>query len=116
LNATQWTLAALTVCGLAAGQLLFKLAATQSVAGLSVAGIALGGHLLAGLAVYAVATALWLLLLRDTPLTLAYPVVALAYIVVPPLAYWVLGEPLRWQTLAGGLLIVVGVAVSVRGG
>jgi drug/metabolite transporter (DMT)-like permease len=31
---------------------------------------------------------------------------------VPLMAHWVLGEPLRWQTLAGAAVIFAGVWIS----
>lgn len=116
MNAGQIVLATLTVTGLAVGQILFKLAATAAGSGPTVAGITVSGHLLAGLAIYACATGLWLLLLRTAPLSVAYPFLALAYVVVPLIAAWWLGEALRWQTLAGAVVIVLGVWLSSRGG
>lgn len=116
MNASQILLAALTVAGLAIGQILFKLAATAAGSGPTVAGITVSGHLFVGLAIYVVATGLWLLLLRTAPLSVAYPFLALAYVVVPLMAAWWLGEALRWQTLAGAVIIVFGVWLSSRGG
>ena len=115
MNPTQLLLASLTVAGLAAGQILFKLAATGAAPGPTLAGISLNMHLFAGLGIYVAATGLWLLLLRSAPLSLAYPFMALAYVVVPPLAHWWLGEALRWQSLAGAVVIVFGVWLSTRG-
>jgi len=115
-NAAQTLLAALTVAGLAIGQILFKLAATGAAPGPTVAGITVNGHLIAGLVIYVAATGLWLALLRSAPLSLAYPFLALAYVVVPPLAHWWLGEALKWQSLAGATIIVFGVWLSTRGG
>ena len=57
---------------------------------------------------------LWLLVLRKVPLNLAYPFVALAFIFVPVLGHYLLGEPLRLQSLLGAALIGLGVWVSVR--
>lgn len=116
MNSSQALLAALTVAGLAIGQILFKLAASGAGPGPTVAGITVSGHLIVGLAIYIVATGLWLALLRTAPLSLAYPFLALAYVVVPLLAAWWLDEALRWQTLAGAVVIVFGVWLSSRGG
>ena len=38
----------------------------------------------------------------------------LAFLIVPTLAWLFLGEPLHWRTLAGGLLILAGVALAAR--
>lgn len=127
MTAAQWALAAATVAALAAGQILFKLAAggpgglggggasMGGAAGPSLGGIALGWPLAAGLALYVGATGAWLALLRGVPLSVAYPAMALAYVIVPVLAHFALGEALRWQALAGGALIVAGVWLGTRG-
>ena len=36
----------------------------------------------------------------------------LAFLIVPTLAWAFLGEPLHWRTLAGGALIMAGVALA----
>jgi drug/metabolite transporter (DMT)-like permease len=71
----------------------------------------LNKYLFAALVVYALATGLWVALLREVPLSVAYPFVALAFFLVPLMGHWVLGETLRWQTLAGAAVIVAGVWV-----
>lgn len=111
----QWALAGATVAALAAGQILFKLAAAHGGPGPALGGVALGWPLALGLALYVAATGAWLALLRAVPLSQAYPVMALAYVVVPVMAHWWLGEALRWQTLAGAALIVAGVWLATRG-
>ena len=40
----------------------------------------------------------------------------LAFIIVPVLAWALLGEPLTWHTLVGGLLILAGVSLASVGG
>lgn len=105
-----------TVFMLAVGQVLFKFAA----GGLDIAGKGLVGAvlfnkwLIVALVVYFAATVLWLAVLRKTPLNVAYPFVALAFVFVPLLGHWWLGEPLRMQSLYGAALIGAGVWVSVR--
>ena len=105
-----------TVFMLAVGQVLFKFAAN----GIDIAQKGFGGAvllnkwLIVALAVYFVATVLWLLVLRKVPLNLAYPFVALAFIFVPVLGHYLLAEPLRLQSLLGAALIGAGVWVSVR--
>jgi undecaprenyl phosphate-alpha-L-ara4N flippase subunit ArnE len=69
--------------------------------------------LVVALATYALATVLWLLALRSTPLGIAFPVYALTFVIVPLLAHVFLGETVGWRTLAGALVIIVGVAISV---
>ena len=75
---------------LAAGQLLFKMAAEQiKFAGRVpklICNAMSNPYLLTGLAIYASATALWIWVLREAPLSIAYPITALAFVIVPLLS------------------------------
>ena len=102
----------LCVLCLAIGQLLFKKAAVTLPATLSVAALLSNGWLIASLILYALTTFGWVWILRHAPLHLAYPFMGLAFLVVPVLAWLFLGEPLHWRTLAGGTLIMAGVALA----
>ena len=113
LGALQWLALMLVVLGLSVGQILFKLAAGQ-ISGLrSALQSALSGWLLLALVVYGLATVLWVHTLRSVPLRIAYPFVALAYVVVPLLGWMWLHEPIAARTLVGAAIILVGVWVSV---
>lgn len=103
------------VVGISSGQLLFKKAAQafDPSAGWIVS--VLNGWLISALVLYGAATLLWIYVLRTAPLALAYPLFALAFMIVPVLSWMVLGEPLRPMTLAGGAIILVGVVIAVRG-
>lgn len=103
-----------TVLGLSVGQILFKLAASElpPLSDWTLSSF-LSKWLIGALIVYFAATACWVLALRITPLRLAYPLAALGFVVVPILAHYLLGEPLRWSTLLGSLVIVAGVLISV---
>lgn len=110
---TQLAMTLACVALIAGGQVLFKLAARAGEA--SSAGFPwdiLNAWLLVALAVYGVATLLWVWVLKSLPLNLAYPFVGFAFVLVPVLAALVLGETLDWRHLAGGALIAAGVAVS----
>jgi drug/metabolite transporter (DMT)-like permease len=48
-------------------------------------------------------------------LSVAFPFYGLSFVFVPLLAWWWLGEPLGWRSLAGGLLIIAGLMV-ISGG
>jgi drug/metabolite transporter (DMT)-like permease len=105
-------LLAMNVFALSVGQVLFKLAA-RALEGTAplLERVVFNKYLFAALVVYALATGLWVALLREVPLSVAYPFVALAFFLVPLMGHWVLGETLRWQTLAGAAVIVAGVWV-----
>ncbi|MBC5764755.1 EamA family transporter [Ramlibacter albus] len=108
----HYLLLVLTVAALAVGQVLFKLAAGAMQPGRAWHEWIFNRHLVAALFVYAAATGMWIALLREVPLSAAYPFAALAFFFVPVLAHFTVGEPLRWQTLAGAAIIFVGVWVS----
>ncbi len=57
----------------------------------------------------------WVLIVRRFPLSRAYPVMSLGYVVVPLVAALFLGERLEWRTLVGMALISTGVAVVGSG-
>lgn len=102
----------LCVLCISIGQLLFKKAAADLSAPLSILGVLQNGWLIAALALYGITTLGWIWILRQAPLHLAYPFMGLAFLIVPTLAWLLLGEPIGWRTLAGGALILAGVALA----
>jgi undecaprenyl phosphate-alpha-L-ara4N flippase subunit ArnE len=106
-----------TVLMIAIGQLLFKSAASQwNVDGFTwktAAGF-LSPLMISALALYGVATVLWVYVLRTVPLSAAYAVFALAFLIVPILAHFMLDEPLTPNVLIGGAVIVAGIFIAVR--
>ena len=107
---TLYTIAC--VLGISLGQLLFKKAAEAAEPGAGVLGLLTNGWLITALALYGVTTLAWVWVLRHAPLHLAYSFMGLAFIIVPLLAWAFLGEPLGWQTLLGGALILAGVSLA----
>lgn len=103
----------LSVCGISAGQLLLKFAAINlhnpKAIGVWIGGICLNIYLVVGIGLLGASTLLWIWVLRTLPLNIAYPFMALAFLIVPGLSYVLLGEPLGWKNLLGGALIVAGV-------
>lgn len=100
---------------LVGGQFLWKYGMQQSPGGFgSLSGVVrlfLSPYVLSGLAMYGVATVLWLYVLSRVPLSLAYPVQSLAYIIAVIGAYYVFGEPLNAAKIAGCVLILAGVSL-----
>jgi undecaprenyl phosphate-alpha-L-ara4N flippase subunit ArnE len=64
----------------------------------------------AGVAIWAVESVAWVLVLEKTPLSLAYPVMTLSYAAVPLAGVLVLKERVSRRQLAGAALIFLGVA------
>lgn len=107
---------ALLVCVMAisAGQILFKFAAIRSLTpGKSLFDLATSPPLLAGAAIYAAATLLWIWLLRSTPLSVAYPFMAASFVIVPIASSVFFGESLTAARIIGAAAIAVGIIVSV---
>lgn len=110
-------LAAFTLI-LAGGQALFK------KVGLAIAGLPPAGALLvvlrdpflyAALALYAVATILWVWILSRVPLSQAYPWVAVGMAIVPFLGWYLYGERVSPVFWAGIALIMAGVFMTQYG-
>ncbi len=108
------TLTAVCVLGICFGQILFRKGAVELDATRVLLSTLSSPSLWLALVVYAAATVLWVYVLRYAPLNRVYPVFALAFILVPALESVLLGEPWRVQSLIGGVIIVVGVAIAVR--
>ena len=118
LGTAQILLLAAYAAGMAGGQLLFKLAAQQLTpdAGLAERLIELAGNawFYAAFALYCALALAWIWILTFTPLSRAYPFVALAFAITPLLGAWVFAEPIGWRLVGGiaviaaGLLLVVG--------
>lgn len=101
---------------IAGGQLLFKIAANRlsgpdifaDPTGLIVLAVALG--------IYGIATIAWILVLRQAPLTRVYPLMALAFVLVPLGSRFVLGESLSPQYWIGVVLLAAGLVLIGRSG
>lgn len=102
----------LCVLAISTGQVMFKKAAEAMPSVLSLSTLLNNGWLFGSLALYGVTTLAWVWILRHAPLHLAYPFMGMAFLIVPILAWIFLGEPLHWRTLAGGALIMAGVALA----
>ena len=99
---------------LAGGQTLFKLAALNSAALTTFSGLfglAMNIWFWLALIIYGGATLLWIYILQNVPLSLAYPFVALGFIFVPAIAFLFFKEPVNIQYFAGLALILGGLAV-----
>jgi drug/metabolite transporter (DMT)-like permease len=107
----------LCVVLIAAGQMLFKVAAAQwRIDGWSwnTARGFLSPAMVLALIVYGMTTVLWVFILRTVPLSVAFPVYALVFVLVPVAAHFLLHEPWSSNTLIGGAVIMLGVIISVR--
>jgi drug/metabolite transporter (DMT)-like permease len=102
---------------IAAGQILFKRAASQITPGggmSSILELARLPSMWVAITLYAGATLLWVRILTTVPLSRAYPFVALAFVLVPAAGYLFFQENITFRYAVGTALIIVGVAVAAR--
>ena len=102
---------------IAAGQILFKRAASQlgPATGFSwVLDVARLPTMWLALALYGGATLLWVRILTTVPLSRAYPFMALAFVLVPAAGYFLFNESITGRYAIGTALIVAGVLVVAR--
>lgn len=76
--------------------------------------IAMSPPILAGLACYVVSVVVWILALSRVPVSVAYPMLSIGYIVNAIAAWWLFGESLAMQKLVGIGFIVIGVFLVAR--
>ncbi|APV50666.1 4-amino-4-deoxy-L-arabinose transferase [Betaproteobacteria bacterium GR16-43] len=76
--------------------------------------VASSPHILGGLACYAVSVVVWIMALSRVPVSVAYPMLSIGYIVNAFAAWMLFGESLAIQKLIGIGFIVVGVFLVAR--
>jgi len=120
LGLVSLALLVVSVCFAIAGQLTLKAAMSrvgrigyaQAAAPLDTIARALREpRLWAGLTLFTISAAFWLIVLSRVPLSVAYPVLGISYVLVVLLSRLVLNEPvpaLRW---AGVIVVAVGIAL-----
>jgi drug/metabolite transporter (DMT)-like permease len=72
--------------------------------------------LIGGYAIYGLFTVAMVLALREGELSKLFPIIALTYVWVTLLSYWLLKDTPNWYKNAGIVTIVIGVAVLGQGG
>ena len=95
----------------AAAQLLLKAGTNAMPLGLR---LALEPHILGGLACYAVSVVVWVAALSRVPVSIAYPMLSIGYVVNAIAAWQLLGESLSSLRLSGIGVIIVGVFMVAR--
>ena len=113
LTAPQLLLLTAFAIGMSGGQLLFKIAAmrpaiAQGTAVERLLSLSQNIPFLLALLLYAGFAVLWVWILSFTPLSRAYPFVALAFALTPLLGGVLFAEPISLRLLLGILLILAG--------
>jgi multidrug transporter EmrE-like cation transporter len=71
-------------------------------------------HILGGLTCYVISVVVWIMALSRVPVSIAYPMLSIGYIVNAFAAYYLFGEALAGQKLLGIGFIVIGVWLVAR--
>ena len=106
----------------AAAQLLLKAGTNAvghfefSVGNLVPVGMKLGlePHILGGVACYVVSLVVWIMGLSRVPVSIAYPMLSIGYVVNALAAWYLFGESLTAQKIVGIAFIVAGVFLVTR--
>jgi multidrug transporter EmrE-like cation transporter len=95
----------------AGAQLLLKAGTNARPLGLA---LAIEPHILGGLACYVVSVVVWVIGLSKVPVSIAYPMLSIGYVVNAIAAYYLLNEAVTPMRFAGIGIIIVGVYVVAR--
>ena len=107
-------IAVLCVVCLAIGQILFKLSATSLTQTGSFFALKTAATLAAAMALYAVTSVAWVWVLQKAELGRVYPLMALAFVLVPLGSHIVFGERFQPQYFVGVALIMAGIVVAAK--
>lgn len=69
----------------------------------------------AAFALYGIASLLWMFILKRVPLSLAYPLLATTFVLVPIAGVLIFDERLKWTDWASFILIFAGIALGSLG-
>jgi multidrug transporter EmrE-like cation transporter len=106
----------------AAAQILMK-AGTNSIGGFAFSvenivpiglKLATEWHIIVALFCYAVSVVVWILALSRVPVSIAFPMLSMAYVVNAVAAWYLLGEAFNPVKLAGMGVIILGVVIISR--
>jgi drug/metabolite transporter (DMT)-like permease len=116
LTLSQIALLTAYALGMSGGQILFKLAAGR-LNGIGIADRLLSLmhnlYFVSALVLYGALSLLYVWILTFTPLSRAYPFVALAFALTPALAAWLFGEPVSFRLIIGISLILCGLFLVI---
>jgi multidrug transporter EmrE-like cation transporter len=76
--------------------------------------IAFQPYIMGGMACYAISLVVWIMALSRVPVSVAYPMLSIGYVVNAIIAYYWFGEPLAMQKMLGIGFIVVGVVLVAK--
>jgi len=116
LTLSQIALLLVYTLGMAGGQILFKLTAVHlngSGIGDRLLSLLHNFYFVSALVLYGALSLLYVWILTFTPLSRAYPFVALAFALTPAFAVWFFGEPVSFRLILGISLILCGLFLVI---
>ncbi|MDE3207608.1 MAG: EamA family transporter, partial [Pseudomonadota bacterium] len=76
--------------------------------------IAMEPHILGGLGLYVISVGVWIMALSRVPVSIAYPMLSIGYIVNALAAWYWLGESITPVRVLGMAVIIIGVYLVAR--
>ncbi|RII75941.1 DMT family transporter [Pseudomonas monteilii] len=107
-------IALICVLGIAAGQILFKVSASALHRAGNFFDISFLTTLFMAFALYGITTIAWVWVLQKIELGKVYPLMALAFVLVPIGSHFIFGEKFQIQYFIGVAVIIVGIIITVR--
>jgi multidrug transporter EmrE-like cation transporter len=96
----------------AAGQILFKISSSKlETLRPNFESLVSNYQLFLGLFLYVVSALFYIISLRKIPLSVAYPSIAVSYVLVMVLSYYLFNEQISYYKMAGIILILLGVSL-----
>ena len=71
-------------------------------------------HIVGGMACYVMSLGVWIMGLSRVPVSVAYPMLSIGYVVNALAAWWLFGESFSAQKIAGIATIIIGVWLVAR--
>ncbi|MGE8687176.1 MAG: 4-amino-4-deoxy-L-arabinose-phospho-UDP flippase [Achromobacter sp.] len=109
-----YVVAIICVIGIAVGQILFKLSAQSLHRTGNFFDMGTLTLLFSAFALYGLTTIAWVWVLQKAELGRVYPLMAMAFVLVPIGSYFFLGERFSPQYFIGVALIAAGIVIAVR--
>ena len=109
-----YVVAIFCVVGLAIGQILFKMSAAALAESASFFAIKPATTLFAAMCLYGITSVAWVWVLQKVELGRVYPLMALAFVLVPLGSHFVFGERFQLQYFIGVAMIMAGIIIAVK--
>ena len=110
----KYLIAMMCVIGIAIGQILFKMGAASLHRTGSFFDRATSLTIISAFVLYGLTSIAWIWVLQKVELGRVYPLMALAFVLVPLGSHFVFGERFQPQYFVGVAMIMAGIIIAVR--